>query len=342
MCFTKYNSTSVSGRSYIFKGLISVGILFSGAFFCTTVSAETEAPVTTPISPEMKKRLANIERLLQSSALLDMLQQIESLQGEVAKLRGVVEENKYTIENRQRDLYTNISRRLESIEGTNITKQLPNEKIEDDDPPLETLDPMDIIMPPQNQMETEADEDIVDPDQYTNKIDEYSRLIAELDEKKKELIDSQRRIQLQALRSQRTKPKKNTEADDVQAQAKYQYDKAFKLLKQSRYDQAIKVFRIFLQTYTNSQYLDNAQYWIAEALYVKHLYEDAIREYNNLLSNYPESEKVSHSLLKIGYSYQALNKISEAKLWYNDLRQRFPNTTASRLANHRLRNINDP
>ncbi|MFT5425197.1 MAG: tol-pal system protein YbgF, partial [Gammaproteobacteria bacterium] len=127
--------------------------------------------------------------------------------------------------------------------------------------------------------------------------------------------------------------------DPVQIQAEYQ--QAFKLLKESQYDQAIKAFSKFVKAYPDNQYSDNAQYWMAEALYVKQQYENAIREYNNLVSNYPDSQKVPHGLLKIGYSYQELGNTDTAKLWYTDLRQRFPGTTASRLAEDRLKNIND-
>ena len=61
----------------------------------------------------------------------------------------------------------------------------------------------------------------------------------------------------------------------------------------------------------------------------------------DLVSNYPDSQKVPHGLLKIGYSYQELGEADTAKLWYTDVRQRFPGTTASRLAHDRLKNIND-
>jgi len=132
---------------------------------------------------------------------------------------------------------------------------------------------------------------------------------------------------------------KNTEYDVVQIQAEYQ--QAFKLLKQSQYDQAIKAFDTFLQTHPENQYSDNAQYWMAEALYVKRQYEEAIKQYNNLVTNYPDSQKVPHGLLKIGYSYQELGMADEAKLWYTDVQQRFPGTTASRLADNRLKHIND-
>ena len=65
-------------------------------------AANKAAPVSTPTSPEMEKRLANIERLLQSNGLLEMLQQIELLQQEIAKLRGEIEVNNHVIESNEK------------------------------------------------------------------------------------------------------------------------------------------------------------------------------------------------------------------------------------------------
>ncbi len=103
----------------LFKILLSL-FLFAEVLLSSAVFAATKAPVSTPTSPAMEKRLANIERLLQSNGLLDMLQQIELLQQEVAKLRGEIEVNNHVLDqmkNRQRDLYTDIDRRLQSIES---------------------------------------------------------------------------------------------------------------------------------------------------------------------------------------------------------------------------------
>ncbi|MEM8845282.1 MAG: YbgF trimerization domain-containing protein, partial [Pseudomonadota bacterium] len=46
------------------------------------------------------------------------------------------------------------------------------------------------------------------------------------------------------------------------------YRDAFLLLKQRRYDESITAFENFLQSYPNSKYAANAQYWLAEANYV--------------------------------------------------------------------------
>ena len=294
------------------------GVLFSPAVF----AANKGAPVTTPTSPQLEQRLANIERLLQSNALLDMLQQIELLQKEIAQLRGEIEVNNHVLDQmkkRQRDLYTDVDRRLQSIENSGSATK--------NNPPLETLGTTETVNPPDNLHGDQAETTALTLEQIKTQSPQGPA-------SRQQTVTATEDAATAA-----TELNMNVETDPVQIQAEYQ--RAFKLLKQSQYDQAIKAFAKFVGAHPDNQYSDNAQYWMAEALYVKRQYEDAIREYNNLVSNYPESQKVPHGLLKIGYSYQELGKAEEAKLWYTDVRQRFPGTTASRLADDRLKHIND-
>jgi len=311
------------------KRLLSI-YLVAGILFTPAVFAANKATVSTPTSPAMEKRLANIERLLQSNGLLEMLQQIELLQQEVAKLRGEIEMNNHVIDqmkNRQRDLYTDIDRRLQSIETPATGNQPPAAKTLDSNPPLETLGQVETITPPHSQDQTQAETLAVTLEETDTQTQES------------QASEPQTVTTTETVSTTITETTSEPESDEVQIQAEYQ--QAFKLLKQSQYDQAIKAFDTFLKAHPQNQYSDNAQYWMAEALYVKRQYEDAIKEYNNLVANYPESQKVPHGLLKIGYSYQELGKADEAKLWYTDVKQRFPGTTASRLANDRLKHMND-
>ena len=316
----------------LFKRFLSI-FLFVEILLSPAVFAANKAPVSTPTSPAMEKRLENIERLLQSNGLLDMLQQIELLQQEVANLRGEIEVNNHVLDqmkNRQRDSYTDIDRRLQSIENPETGNQSPAAKTSDSNPPLETLGQVETITPPKNLDQTQAAAVALTLEQTETQVPEQQAVTT---------TESVSTTTSETTQRPEPEPVKNTVSDEVQIQAEYQ--QAFKLLKQSQYDQAIKAFDTFLQTHPENQYSDNAQYWMAEALYVKRQYEDAIKEYSNLVSNYPESQKVPHGLLKIGYSYQELGKMDEARLWYTDVRQRFPGTTASRLANDRLKHIDD-
>jgi tol-pal system protein YbgF len=125
--------------------------------------------------------------------------------------------------------------------------------------------------------------------------------------------------------------------DPQKAEAVYQ--RAFNLLKKSQYGQAKKAFKNFLKNYPESDYSDNAQYWLGETNYVMQKYDSAINEYQALLNIFPNSKKVSHALLKIGYSYAELGNVSDAEKILIEVVQQYPGTTAARLAEERLRKI---
>ena len=65
-------------------------------------------------------RLESIEELLSNQGLLEMLQQMETLEQEVSRMRGELEVQNHVLEQikkRQRDLYKDIDRRLQRFEN---------------------------------------------------------------------------------------------------------------------------------------------------------------------------------------------------------------------------------
>ena len=126
---------------------------------------------------------------------------------------------------------------------------------------------------------------------------------------------------------------------DTQASADQAYRDAFGLLKAGKYDESIEAFNLFLLDHPNSEYADNAQYWLGETYFVKQEYTAAIDEYRKLITNFPASKKQSHAMLKIGYSYQRLGELENAQAVLKDLQTRYPGTTAARLAAERIQQI---
>lgn len=122
--------------------------------------------------------------------------------------------------------------------------------------------------------------------------------------------------------------------DDAASEAAYR--DAFGLLRAGDYDRAIAAFNDFQQRYPQSQYGDNAQYWLAEAHYAKRDYAAAVPEYQKMLTAYPQSRKLSHAMLKMGYGYDALGQPEQARAVLEALRQQFPGSAAARLAEERL------
>jgi tol-pal system protein YbgF len=114
------------------------------------------------------------------------------------------------------------------------------------------------------------------------------------------------------------------------------YQAAFELLKDGRYDEAATAFTQFLKTYRDSGLADNAQYWLAESYYVTQQFEAALPAFETVVSDYPRSGKVPDALLKIGYCNYELQRWDAARDSLNRVRTQYPDTTAARLAIQRL------
>jgi tol-pal system protein YbgF len=279
--------------------------LISFVFFGIALADEKDAdesltPVYEPEINNIDKRLEKIEKQLNNSALLEMLESLESLKTEINTLRGEIEVQGYTIDQlkqKQRDLYTDLDRRLE-LSGSNNTSDDPSNDLQ----VLDTNANQEII----NKNDTASEQSLVI--ETTSDIGQNGEINSE-----EKLINPQ--------------------------EAEKYYRSAFKLLKESQYDQALLAFKSFLKDYPDSAFSSNAQYWIGEANYVMQNYEIAINEYQALLNTYPNSQKISHALLKIGYSYAELSNIADAKKILKEVIRQYPDTTISRLANERLRKI---
>jgi tol-pal system protein YbgF len=114
------------------------------------------------------------------------------------------------------------------------------------------------------------------------------------------------------------------------------YQAAFDLLKDGKYQEAISGFSEFLTTFPNSALADNAQYWLGEAHYVTRKYAEALRHFQAVLDKYPDSRKVPDALLKIGYCNYELKNWPAARAALSQVVSRFGDTTAARLAAQRL------
>ena len=303
-----------------------------GLFLAAVTAAQAAAPVTEGDAAALAARIDRLERLLESRGLLDMLTQIEALQAQVSQLRGELEMQNHALNEiraRQRDLYTDLDQRLQRLEaggtaaapGTFGDSPAPAGEAA---PPLETLSPL-----PQQEQAAGTRE-------------------------------AQSALQLQTMEPEAQDPETGAPAppgepqvpaaiaetgalgpaaaaapsDPVKARA--DYERAFTLLKQSRYDQAIEAFRDFLAEHGASEYADNAQYWLGETYYVTRDFENALGEYQRVVSEHADSQKLPDALLKIGFAQQELGRLDAARATLEDVVQRFPGTTVARLASERL------
>lgn len=115
------------------------------------------------------------------------------------------------------------------------------------------------------------------------------------------------------------------------------YQQSFDFLKKGQYQQAIKSFGDFLAQYPQSEYAGNAQYWIGEAHYVTRDFATALVEFGKVLTNYPNSPKQADAMLKMGYCYYEQNNWEGAKQTLLMLKEKWPASSAARLADDRLK-----
>ncbi|MBN1237785.1 MAG: tol-pal system protein YbgF [Gammaproteobacteria bacterium] len=117
------------------------------------------------------------------------------------------------------------------------------------------------------------------------------------------------------------------------------YQTAFDLIQARRYEDAGTAFSNFLQAFPDSPLADNAQYWLAETLYVRQQFSAALPEFQKVVDEYPQSAKIPDALLKVGYCNFELQQWDQARAALEQVAREYPDTTAARLAAQRLERI---
>lgn len=237
----------------------------------------------------------------------DTVYQLQALLEEVRELRGQVESQQVEIENlrrRQRDQYLDLDQRLQALGRQAIS------------PGAEGVD--DAITLNQDELTTPASGQVIgDVPEVRAPVQTRAEIIT---------------LAMPASGGERalTQP---TEAEQVA------YDQAFRALREARYVDAADQFNAFVDQYPDSSYAPNAFYWLAETYYVTRDFETARDLFANVLERYPNSSKAGDALLKLGFSYFELQQWPEARSALEQVRAEHPDTTLSRLAESRLRDM---
>lgn len=117
------------------------------------------------------------------------------------------------------------------------------------------------------------------------------------------------------------------------------YAAAYELFKAGKYEKAREGFEQFLKQYPDTEFSDNAQFWVGECYYFDKKYEKAIVEYDKVVKNYPNGDKVPNALLKQALSFLRLGDKTSAKLLLQQVIRDFPNTSQARVARAKLAEV---
>ncbi len=244
----------------------------------------------------------------QPAADAQMVYQLQQLQDEIRELRGLVEQQSFELENlkrRQRDQYLDLDQRLNDIRQGGAGIAAAGSTTADADQPV--ISQPVIEQPVVSQAAPEVRAPQVE----------------------------QREVASIALPATGAAAVTQASPEDE----KRAYDSAFSALKDLRYADSAQAFLDFIEQYPDSEYADNAQYWLGESFYAAGNYDLALNAFNGLLADYPRSSKTADALLKIGYSHYEKKEWPQARAALEQVKAQYPETTLSRLAESRLRNM---
>ena len=118
-----------------------------------------------------------------------------------------------------------------------------------------------------------------------------------------------------------------------------EYQLAFELLKDENYETARDSFIEFIRLYQDSDFVDDAKYWLGETYYAQSLFTQALKEFEGVLTEFPNSEKMPESLLKKGFCYYELGEVEKSKQILKSVVNQYPDSSVSRLAVQKLKMI---
>ncbi len=133
-----------------------------------------------------------------------------------------------------------------------------------------------------------------------------------------------------------------TTATDDQSggDAKKSYAAAYRLITEKKFAQATPAMQNFLKTYGASSYAASAHYWLGELYLAQNQTDQAITEFSTVVNKYQHSAKIAAATLKLGFAYYDKGQLDQAKTTFTQVVKQFPETTSARLAQNRLRDIN--
>jgi tol-pal system protein YbgF len=126
-----------------------------------------------------------------------------------------------------------------------------------------------------------------------------------------------------------------TASAEVSAESKA-FDSAQALLQAGKYKDAFDAFDKFLQTYSNSKQVPNAQYSLGFSQFSLKNYKAAIATQQKLISQFPDSAKVPDALFNIANCQIQLSDIEGAKKSLRDLIAQHPTSELIPNAKRRL------
>ncbi len=107
------------------------------------------------------------------------------------------------------------------------------------------------------------------------------------------------------------------------------YNYAFRLLNQTRYEEAADSFATFTKKYPKDPLVGNAYYWQGETFYIRRDYVNAADAFRQGFESLPSGPKAPDNLLKLAMSLDALDRGKEACVVLGQITTKFKKTSVN-------------
>jgi len=118
------------------------------------------------------------------------------------------------------------------------------------------------------------------------------------------------------------------------------YQESFELIRKGDYEEAEVAFTNYIKTFTDSDFIDDAKFWLAQSIYSQGKYNSALELFEDIQREYPLSEKIMESKLKAGFCHFELGNIDKSVQIFQQIIANYPDSSVARLASEKLDNIN--
>ncbi len=131
-------------------------------------------------------------------------------------------------------------------------------------------------------------------------------------------------------------------SDQPTVDAKYDdaYKDAFEIFQKGKYEEAIKQFSAFIESYSGAPLISNAYYWIGESYLSLKNYDKAIVYFQEVIDKYPKSEKAPRALLSQSEAFRQINDKKSSITILKRVIELYPKTEEASIAERKLRNSN--
>ncbi|OZG72210.1 tol-pal system protein YbgF [Hahella sp. CCB-MM4] len=118
-----------------------------------------------------------------------------------------------------------------------------------------------------------------------------------------------------------------------------EYNAAYDLIKQRKYDEAVTALHTFINDHPDSGLAANAYYWLGEVYLVLPKLEQARQSFIIVVGKYPQHRKAPDALYKLGVTYDRLGEKDEARKYLQQTIDRYPQSSSANLARDYLKQI---